>query len=412
MDELLTGLVPGLPDELRSAILERAEGVPLYAVETVRMLLDRGLLAREGDVYRPTGPIETLEVPETLHALIAARLDGLTPEERRLVQDGAVLGKTFTKQGLTALTGLARRELEPLLTSLVRKEVLSVQADPLSPSAASTPSSRTSSSASPTRRSRRRSGRRSTSPRPSSSLSLPGGDEDEIVEVVAAHYLDALEAAPDAPDAGEIRDERARDARPRRRTGGVARRDAEAQRAFERAAELDGRAARAGGARRAGRHDGLYGARGEEAKLCFERSIALFEGAEATHPARASRHGSPSSCGTRTARGGTRAYEPVVRGPLRDEPDADLAALAAQLGRFLFFGGTRIAWSASRLRSSWPRASRSRSALAGVDTKAILLVAHGRKLEGLALLRYALGSRSSTTSPRPLSAPTSTSPTR
>ncbi len=40
MEALLSGLVPGLPDELRVQILERAEGVPLYAVETVRMLLD------------------------------------------------------------------------------------------------------------------------------------------------------------------------------------------------------------------------------------------------------------------------------------------------------------------------------------------------------------------------------------
>ena len=76
MDELLTGLVPGLPDDLRERVLERAEGVPLYAVETVRMLLDRGLLTRDGAVYRPTGPIEQLEMPETLQALVAARLDG------------------------------------------------------------------------------------------------------------------------------------------------------------------------------------------------------------------------------------------------------------------------------------------------------------------------------------------------
>src|SRR5437870_36447 len=41
MEQLLAGLVPGLPGELRDRILERAEGVPLYAVETVRMLLDR-----------------------------------------------------------------------------------------------------------------------------------------------------------------------------------------------------------------------------------------------------------------------------------------------------------------------------------------------------------------------------------
>src|SRR5207244_2008248 len=89
MEELLTGLVPGLPESLRTQILARAEGVPLYAVETVRMLLDRGLLVQDGPVYTPTGEIETLEVPETLHALIAARLDGLSGEERRLLQDGA-----------------------------------------------------------------------------------------------------------------------------------------------------------------------------------------------------------------------------------------------------------------------------------------------------------------------------------
>ena len=48
---LLTGPVPGLPDELRERILERAEGVPFYAVETVRMLLDRGLLVREDGAF-------------------------------------------------------------------------------------------------------------------------------------------------------------------------------------------------------------------------------------------------------------------------------------------------------------------------------------------------------------------------
>src|SRR5439155_11143450 len=78
MEQLLTGLVPGLPDELRAKILEHAEGIPLYAVETVRMLLDRGLLTLEESAYRPTVPIGALEVPETLHALIAARLDGLS----------------------------------------------------------------------------------------------------------------------------------------------------------------------------------------------------------------------------------------------------------------------------------------------------------------------------------------------
>ena len=108
MEVLLTGPVPGLPDVLRGRILERAEGVPFYAVETVRMLLDRGVLVRDGNAYTLTGEIETLEVPETLQALIAARLDGLTAEERRSVQHASVLGRTFTLRGLSSRLGCRR----------------------------------------------------------------------------------------------------------------------------------------------------------------------------------------------------------------------------------------------------------------------------------------------------------------
>ena len=132
-EELLHGLVPGLPDDLRSRIGERAEGVPLYAVETVRMLLDRGLVTRDGDGYHVTGSVDALEVPETLHALIAARLDGLEPVERRLLDDASVLGKTFTLRGLAHVSGEGAEALEPILASLIRKEILALQADPFSP---------------------------------------------------------------------------------------------------------------------------------------------------------------------------------------------------------------------------------------------------------------------------------------
>ena len=74
-----------------------------------------GCSCRKGPSTGPTGEIETLEVPETLHALIAARLDGARADERRLLQDGAVLGKTFTARALEALSGLPPTELEPLL---------------------------------------------------------------------------------------------------------------------------------------------------------------------------------------------------------------------------------------------------------------------------------------------------------
>src|SRR5262249_22985368 len=133
MTALLDGYVPGLPEELKAQVLGRAQGVPLYAVETVRMLLDRGLLVQDGPVYRPTGEIASLEIPESLHALAAARLDGLPGEERQLVQEACVLGKSFSKQALAALTGRSQPELEPLLAGLVRKEVLSLQADTRQP---------------------------------------------------------------------------------------------------------------------------------------------------------------------------------------------------------------------------------------------------------------------------------------
>src|SRR3954447_23465627 len=82
MAELLSGLVPGLPGALAAEIRARSEGVPLYAVETVRMLLDRNLVAQEGSRYIVTGDVSDLEVPESLHALVAARLDNLEPAER------------------------------------------------------------------------------------------------------------------------------------------------------------------------------------------------------------------------------------------------------------------------------------------------------------------------------------------
>ncbi len=204
MRALLEGLVPGLPDSLRDQILARAEGVPLYAMETVRMLLDRGHLVREGSVYRPAGPIEALEVPETLHALIAARLDGLSDEERRVVQDGAVLGKTFTRAAVEALSGIEPARVEPVLGALVRKEVLSIQADPRSPEhgqygflqdlmrrvAYETLSMRD---------------RRERHLAAADYLERTLADDDEIVEVLASHYIDAYTVAPDVDGADAVR---------------------------------------------------------------------------------------------------------------------------------------------------------------------------------------------------------------
>ena len=133
MGELLRGLVPGLPEDAVAAIVARAEGVPLYAVETVRMLIDREQLVLAGGGYALAEPIDRLAVPETLHALVAARIDANTPEDRSLLADGAVLGQSFTLKAVGGLSGRDDEEVLPGLDRLVRRELLIRDDDPRSP---------------------------------------------------------------------------------------------------------------------------------------------------------------------------------------------------------------------------------------------------------------------------------------
>jgi class 3 adenylate cyclase/tetratricopeptide (TPR) repeat protein len=133
MRQLLDGFVPGLPEAAIRAILARADGTPLYAVETVRSLVADGRLARDGDAYRPVGELGELAIPDTLRSLIASRLDALDPVDRSLVADASVLGQTFSLAGLTALGGQSVEALEPRLRALVRRELFDVEIDPRSP---------------------------------------------------------------------------------------------------------------------------------------------------------------------------------------------------------------------------------------------------------------------------------------
>ncbi len=114
-------------------VLQRAEGVPLYAVETIRMLVDRGQLAERDGVLTVTGTLGALEIPDTLHALIASRLDGVSPVERSLLQDAAVLGQSFSISALAAVSGRDPAALATPLRDLVRKELLALDTDPRSP---------------------------------------------------------------------------------------------------------------------------------------------------------------------------------------------------------------------------------------------------------------------------------------
>ncbi len=393
MERLLDGFVPGLPGDLRAQILSRAEGVPLYAVETIRMLLDRGLLAREGDVYRPTGEIESLDVPETLHALVSARLDGLAPEERRLLQDAAVLGKSFTKPGLAALSGLTEAEIERLVTGLVRKEVLSVQADPRSPERGqySFLQDLLKRVAYETLAKQERKARHLAAA--AHLAQAYGAGEQEIVEVIAAHYVDAFRAAPDADDATEIKAQAQQMlTRAGERAASLAAND-EAELYFERAAELsDDVAVEAGLLERAGVTAWDSG-QVERARIHLERAIDLFEAEGLTHPAArvSARLGVVEWRTTQLDQAlerMERAFE-VLTG---DEPDEDLATLAAELGRLYFFRGDlelaerRIETAVEVAEFLWLPEVLSQA----LNTQGLIASWRGRPEQSLALFRHAL----------------------
>ena len=104
-----------LPGATQQALLDRAGGNPLYAEEFVRLLGDRNLLA---------GSLEEVPLPDSLQALIAARLDTLSAERKGLLQDAAVIGKLFWAGALAAMGEREVRDVELALHELVRKELV------------------------------------------------------------------------------------------------------------------------------------------------------------------------------------------------------------------------------------------------------------------------------------------------
>jgi class 3 adenylate cyclase/tetratricopeptide (TPR) repeat protein len=133
MTDLVRGTVPGLPLEAVESIAERSEGVPLFAVETIRMLLDEGRVVRDGERYRLADPDVPFAVPPSLQALIAARLDALDASDRALLQDASVLGRTFATRALAAVHGADEAAVEGALVALARKELVVRDTDPRSP---------------------------------------------------------------------------------------------------------------------------------------------------------------------------------------------------------------------------------------------------------------------------------------
>jgi class 3 adenylate cyclase/tetratricopeptide (TPR) repeat protein len=113
-----------LAQEARARILEAAEGNPLFVEEMLEMLIDDGLLERRNGSWTARGDLSELSVPPTIQALVAARLDRLSSEERAVAERGAVEGKVFHRGAVVELTPEAiRPNVSGLLLSLVRKEL-------------------------------------------------------------------------------------------------------------------------------------------------------------------------------------------------------------------------------------------------------------------------------------------------
>ena len=111
-----------LPPEVEHALLERVEGNPLYAQEFVRMLQDRGLLADLEGGWSLTGTVDGL--PDSIHGIIASRLDTLSADERALIQDASVIGKTAWTGAVSIVSGRRADEAEELLRGVERKQLV------------------------------------------------------------------------------------------------------------------------------------------------------------------------------------------------------------------------------------------------------------------------------------------------
>jgi class 3 adenylate cyclase/tetratricopeptide (TPR) repeat protein len=111
------------PPELRAALVEKAEGVPLFVEEVTKTLLDLGVLRRENGGYRMVKAMAEVSVPDTIQGIIMARLDRLGEDGKRTVQLASVIGRQFLRRLLERIGGLSE-ELEGLLAELKALEII------------------------------------------------------------------------------------------------------------------------------------------------------------------------------------------------------------------------------------------------------------------------------------------------
>src|SRR5204863_4627137 len=121
----------------RELILNRAEGNPFFVEELLRSLIDAGLIVlREGRALAAQ-EIEGVEIPETLHGVLAARIDRLAPENKQTLQRAAVIGRIFQQRVLACICDQrARQKLDTALRELQHREFIQSREQPASETAA------------------------------------------------------------------------------------------------------------------------------------------------------------------------------------------------------------------------------------------------------------------------------------
>ena len=114
-----------LVDPARRRIVEVAEGNPLFLEQLLSMLVDEGVLEHRRGAWRPTVELSQVAIPATIHALLAARLELLSPEERAILDPASVIGVVFPEEALEALAPeMLRDRIDSLLAGLVDKQLV------------------------------------------------------------------------------------------------------------------------------------------------------------------------------------------------------------------------------------------------------------------------------------------------
>jgi adenylate cyclase len=110
--------------DLPALIGERAEGNPFFTEEIIHGLILSGMLIGERGAYRLAKPLEGIELPATVQAVLAARIDRLSEVEKRVLQTAAVIGKRFLRRAVDRVTNLGEEQTLSALNHLVASELL------------------------------------------------------------------------------------------------------------------------------------------------------------------------------------------------------------------------------------------------------------------------------------------------